>query len=305
MAEIKVNEINYKNFGKCIQLSNGIADLVITKQLGPRIIRYGFIGSHNQFCDDASLTVDVGDDKWHLYGGHRLWHSPETFPRTYMPDNEEVQIKQIDGGISVIAKDKSYVQVDKQIDIKLSDKDSSVNIVHTLTNSNAWQIHTAAWALSVMAEGGLEIVPVCQKQSHSSEGFKNARTVILWSYTKMNDKRIFWGDKYITLKQDKNIKQNLKFGISNTDGWAAYINRNQLFVKKYNHHSNAIYPDGGVSYETFTCDFMLEMESLSPLVLLEPQDKITHEENWMLFDNVSLGIPDEKHIDEIVLKYIK
>jgi hypothetical protein len=34
---------------------------------------------------------------------------------------------------------------------------------------------------------------------------------------------------------------------------------------------------------------MLELESLSPLVNLSPNDSIEHEEQWYLFRNVNLG----------------
>ena len=37
---VNVTELNYKNFGKCVKLDNGTASLIITVDVGPRIISY-------------------------------------------------------------------------------------------------------------------------------------------------------------------------------------------------------------------------------------------------------------------------
>lgn len=88
MGKVAVREVNFKNFGKCIEISNGSIEALVTVDLGPRIIRFGFIGGENEFCDEVPVVIDVGDDKFYLRGGHRLWHSPENMPRSYMPDNK-------------------------------------------------------------------------------------------------------------------------------------------------------------------------------------------------------------------------
>jgi len=40
MFETKI--IEYKDYGKCLSITNGIVDLAVTIDIGPRIIRYGF-----------------------------------------------------------------------------------------------------------------------------------------------------------------------------------------------------------------------------------------------------------------------
>jgi len=165
----------------------------------------------------------------------------------------------------------------------------------------AWDIELAAWALSVMAPGGKQIVPQVTRDT----GLLPNRMMSLWPYTKLNDHRVYWGEKYITIQQDPNEKTAFKIGLPNEDGWAAYINHGHMFVKKFNHYMDAIYPDyTASSYETYTIDFMMEMESLSPLELLAPGDTIEHEETWTLIDNVNVPA-DEKEIDEKILPLVK
>ncbi len=300
MPQIKVKEMIYGNFGKCVELSNGTADLVVTVDVGPRIIRFGLTGKENEFCEDAPAQEKTEYGTWYLRGGHRLWHSPETSPRTYAADNDPVEWFPIENGIKVIQKTEPWVQIQKEMEITMAGCCNKVQVIHRLTNKNAWPVELSAWALSVMARGGMEIVP----QPQRSSGFLANRILALWPYAKMNDPRVMWGDKYITLKQDSKMKNPFKFGISNEDGWAAYFNHGNLFIKRYPHRSDAIYPDFGVSYETYTIDFMLEMESLSPVTKLEPDASISHLEEWELVGGVLRPDNNEEAIDQIVQCYI-
>ena len=302
MPEITIKEMQYGKYGKCIEISNGTADLVVTVDVGPRIIRFGLIGKENEFCDDSTFTVPVEGDEWRLMGGHRLWHSPEVSPRTYSPDNDPVTWKKIENGIRVTQKVEPWVQIKKEMDITLAGCCNKVQIIHRLTNKNAWPIELAPWGITVMAKGGLEVVPQTQRET---ELLAN-RVLSLWPYTKMNDHRVYWGDKYITLKQDPATKAPFKFGIPNEDGWAAYFNHGNFFIKRFPHVMDAQYPDFGVSYETYTTDFMLEMESLSPIKRMETDEVVNHMEEWELIAQVPKPQANrEDEIEQVVNNYIK
>ncbi|MBI5663753.1 MAG: hypothetical protein HZC49_01500 [Nitrospirae bacterium] len=252
MAEVKVQKITYAGWSNCLQITNSVVDLIVTTDVGPRIIRYGFLGHDNEMCEIKSTMGLSGGDEWRIYGGHRLWHSPEDRIRTYSPDN------------------------------------TAVTILHRLTNTNRSPVELSAWSISAMAPGGKEVVP----QTHKDTGLLPNRVMSLWPYSRLNDSRVYFGGKYIILRQDPQIMQPFKFGISNEQGWAVYFNRDHLFVKYYRHDPKAVYPDFGVSYETYTNDSMLEMETLSPLTRLGPFASIEHEEKWELFDNVQM--PDDE-----------
>jgi hypothetical protein len=66
----------------------------------------------------------------------------------------------------------------------------------------------------------------------------------------------------------------------------------------------ALYPDGGMNFETFTCHFMTEMESLSPLVLLENGESVEHEECWELIDGADAPACDDTSIGEAMDKLL-
>jgi len=283
LAGVIIREIRHVNYGRCIEMSNGEVDLIVTVDCGPRIIRFGLNGKENEFCEsDAEGSATYGNELWYTRGGHRFWHSPESFPRTYIADNQPVEYQVIDQGIRVIQQSEPWTQIQKMMEISLSPQNNIVNIKHRLVNKNAWPVKLAAWAITVMAVGGKEIIPNPQRDT----GLLPNRTVALWPYSKMNDSRICWGDLFTILAQNPKMKEPFKFGVSNEAGWAAYVNHGNLFIKRYVHKLGAEYPDFGVSYETYTTDFMLEMESLSPLVLLEPEAELEHEEEWELIAGV-------------------
>ena len=79
----------------------------------------------------------------------------------------------------------------------------------------------------------------------------------------------------------------------------AYLVGGDLFVKRFDYEPEAEYPDGGCSVELFTNDAIMEVETLSPMALLEPGGSLTHIERWYLFDNVAVD-ETEKSIEKEV-----
>ena len=289
-----MEEISYKNFGKCVKISNGIVELYVTIEKGPRIIRYGFINRENHLCDDIPVNMKVMDDTWYLMGGHRLWHSPENNPRTYMPDNKPVKYYKKEKSVVFQMEVEPWTQIKKEIEIEIKEG-AKVQVTHRLTNKSPWDIELSAWAITVMAPGGVQIIP---QGKRDTELLPN-RIIALWPYSKMNDERVDWGDKYIKIRQDTNRKEAFKIGVSNEEGWAAYFNHNNLFIKRYKHVLGENYPDYGVSYESYTNEYMLEMESLSPLVKLYPDKTVMHIETWELIDNVTYPGGKEDEIEKV------
>ena len=39
--------VNYMGIEDCVEITNGLVDLIVTTSLGPRILRYGFVGKEN------------------------------------------------------------------------------------------------------------------------------------------------------------------------------------------------------------------------------------------------------------------
>lgn len=300
MADVKVSETVYGEFGRCIRITNDIADILVTIDIGPRVIKYALKDGVNEFCENNAEASPSMGDVWKIRGGHRLWHSPEALPRSYMPDNSPVEWSAVDGGIKVSQPVEQWTQIKKEMEITLNPSDSRVKVVHRLTNKGPWPVEYSVWALSVMAAGGVQVMP----QPARDTGLLPNRMVALWPYSKMNDPRINWGDRYIVLRQIPGMKAPFKLGIPNEGGWAAYFNHGNLFIKHFSHIAGGRYPDYGSSYETYTNHIMMEMESLSPLKLVEPEETLTHTEEWELIGGIDMPSGGEEEIESVIKKYI-
>ena len=90
---------NFKNYGKCAVFERGGVKLMVTLDVGPRIIWFG-TDEFNFMNEDLERNVQKGGEffdehygkgaTWYLYGGHRVWKSPEDL-ETYTPDNFPVE----------------------------------------------------------------------------------------------------------------------------------------------------------------------------------------------------------------------
>lgn len=311
-TSIRIEKITYKNFGHCLKLTNGIIEAIVTIDIGPRVIKFAFVDGENFFHEDierkAVLTGEPLEAifgkgcSWYNYGGHRMWLSPEDMPLSYYPDNDPVQWNKIPGGVELIPPAQRVNDVQYRFELIMAPDKASMTVRHYATNLSSNTKNNAIWALSVLHQGGLEIVP----QPLNNTGLLSNRMLSLWSYTDMSDDRVYWGKKYITLRQDTEIQSAIKFGINNDRGWAAYLVNNGMFVKKYNHNPNGNYPDNGVSYETYTNNLILEMESLGELVPITPGSTASHSEEWMLINNVERpDAKDEVTIDALAKLYIE
>ena len=295
--------MDYHGWPNCYRLSNGLIDLIATTDIGPRIIRFGFVGEENEFKEYADTAGQVGGDEWRIYGGHRLWHAPEAKPRTYCPDNAPVRLEQHGDFVRLIQPPEATTGIQKEIDIRLPATDAHVEVTHRLRNTNLWPVELAPWALSVMAPAGTAIIPLPPRRSHE-ESLLPGNTITLWAYTDMSDPRWHWGEKYVLLRQDPTSQRPQKVGAMACDGWAAYARAGHLFVKGFSYVEGAPYPDLGCSVEAFTNADMLELETLGPLVDLKPGAAVEHVEHWHLFRDVPAPRNDAD-VDRDVLALVK
>ncbi len=290
--------ISYNGWPNCLRFSNALVDLVVTTDVGPRIIRYGFLDEENEFAEVPEDMGKRGGDQWRIYGGHRLWHAPENSLRTYIPDNQAVRYEDHGDFTRLVQMVEPGSGIQKEIDIRLSPVNTHARITQRLRNANLWDVRLAVWGLSVMAPGGTAIVPLPPRGSHP-ENLTPVNSLTFWAYTDMSDPRWVWGRQYIMLRQDPLIKVPQKIGGRIPSGWAAYARRSHLYIKKFPYDPQGEYTDFGSNLEVFTNDWMLEVESLSPLTTLAPGAAVEHVEDWYLFREVPTPHNDtqvERHI---------
>jgi hypothetical protein len=92
-----------------------------------RIIVLKPAGKTNLLADmrDAS-PIPTPYGNYHFIGGHRLWHSPEVMPRTYIPDTP-VTITELSDGVILEAQTEQGTGIRKRIEIRLDPERPSVS----------------------------------------------------------------------------------------------------------------------------------------------------------------------------------
>jgi len=314
---VMAEEIEYKGWKHNLKISNGDAELIVTLDVGPRIISYKLASGANVFKEFEDQLGKSGEKDWQIRGGTRLWVGPEDVTRTYFPDNGPVKYteqhpKGAHEGVQFLftpAPEKEY-GIQKEMWIELDPNGSHVRVSYAITNIGDKPTDLAAWLPSVMAPGGVEVIPLPPHHPHPGPvkpetkpaDYGPSLNMVLWPYFDFTDKRWSLGSKYITLRQDSK-KGPTKLGFGHRLGWTGYLNGGTLFVKRFDYKEGANYPDGGCNYETFTKEEFLEMESLGPVVTLKPGQTTELIENWNLVKDVE-DFTDEAGIDKNILPLV-
>ncbi|MBI9051686.1 MAG: hypothetical protein JEZ00_19840 [Anaerolineaceae bacterium] len=268
---------------ECVELSNESITLLVTKSVGPRIISLKHTDGKNVLAELPNVTAECTNvGTYHFYGGHRLWHAPEDVSRTYMPDDEPVTVTEIEHGIHLSQNIEKFTGIQKSIEVILPGKQPQVTIKHQITNHGLWPIECAAWAITQVKPGGTAILP---QSKIWSDKLPN-RSLVMWPYADMSSQNIKWLKDRMQVKAE--FKDAFKIGFPNPRGWMAYVLDDTLFIKRAPYFSQENYCDFGCSSECYTDDRFIELETLSPMKLINPGESITHVETWELHKGVEL-----------------
>ncbi|MEM2887620.1 MAG: hypothetical protein QXH48_06170 [Candidatus Bathyarchaeia archaeon] len=275
--------------------------LGIAIEIGPRILYLGLRGKpgFNLFGVLPGIGRETPEGFWKIYGGHRLWVSPEALPRSYSLDDKPVKVESTDGEIGIYGNPEPENSVRKSIRLKKAN--GKVEVTHIIENIGRWPIKLSCWALSVMRKGGFAILPI-EPCRVDKEGLLPDRRITLWPYTHLTDSRLILSDRYVFVKQDPTIKKPFKIGVKANPTWIAYWVEGYVFVKSFKYEEGE-YPDYGCNAEVYTNADMLELETLSPLRYIDPSGVAEHKEVWHIFE-VGYVKPEAEDVDRKIARIL-
>lgn len=297
---------SFHGWDKTIRLWNDAVELMVTTDVGPRIVSYKTQNGQNVFKLFEDQLGTNNEDTWCIRGGHRFWLAPEDEAMSYHLDNSAVSWTQASPAseLEIESTQQRPQRLRKTLGISVPQSGPKVTIRHTVTNDSELPISVATWGLSVMEPGGLEIIPQPPLGSHPEDIAPN-RGMVLWPYTDLSDLRWTFGRKFILLRQEADAPPT-KIGLTHREKWVGYLLGDSLFIKTFAHEPGANYPDGGCNFETFTDEKMLEIESLGPLVNLEPGASSSHVENWFVFPlTEQVQIESEDSLAEWIAPFVR
>lgn len=301
-AAVTIEKISYQGWPNCYRVSNGDVELVVTGDIGPRIMRYAFPGGRNLFAEFPATLGKSGEPEWVSRGGHRLWAAPEDAVKTYAPDNSPVKVEIRGAVLEATQPVEALTGLEKSITVRMAPSGSAVEVSHRIRNAGSQAVELAPWALTIMAQGGVGIHGFPPRGTHP-EMLAPTHPLVMWAFSDLSDPRWKFTKKYLILRQDPANAVPQKLGTFNPDTWGAYLLGTDLFIKRYRAtaDSPAAFADYGCTFETFTNAEMLELETLGPLAKLAPGDSVTHVENWTLHRNVAITQWDDAGLDKVLL----
>jgi len=304
-AAVKIEKTAFQGWPNCYRISNGTVEMIVTGDVGPRIMRYAFHGGQNLLKEFAEQLGKSGEKDWQARGGSRIWIAPEDRVKSYAPDNAPVRIR-IDGEVlEATGPVEPPTGLEKTMVIRMAPAGTGVEIEHRIRNAGSAPYDLAVWVLTMMAPGGAGIHGFPPRGTHP-EILAPSNPLVMSAFTHLNDPRWNLLEKYLVLHQDPKNPLPQKLGSFNAETWGAYLLNGELFVKRTEAAgSPAAYPDFGCSFETFTNADFLELETLGPLTKLYPGKAVSHTERWTLHKDVHVARWTDEELDRAILPLVR
>jgi len=273
-----IEEISHAGY-RCLRLARGGLAVTVTVDVGPRVIAFTSDGGPSPFALTPDLTIDrPGLATFRMHGGHRLWCAPEVPEMTYLPDDRPVEVRSGPEG-ATFGSFEPRTGIRKELRISIGD--AGVVVDHVLRNQGASPVRHAPWAITMLTLGGEAWIPQSQDPLDPG-GFQGNRSIVLWPYSLLTDERLVVGDRLLRVRAPEGVPGRFKLGTQANPGWLAYRLGAQLFVKRARHLPGSEYVDLGASAQCYVGDRFIEVETLGPIVTLQPGGSTEHRETWSL-----------------------
>jgi hypothetical protein len=303
-AAVSVQKVEYKGWTNCYKITNGEVELIVTGDVGPRVIRFGFVGGDNMFKEFPDQIGKTGETAFQLRGGDRVWKAPEDPIASWAPDNVPVTIEVTANGVIAREPIEPLTGLQKEIEVSLPPAGTTVTVYHRIANHSLFPLEFAPWALTMMAQGGT-VISGFPPRGHHPQNLEATNPLVMWAYTNLSDPRWKFTRKYLTLRQDPNNSDAQKLGMFNQNTWAAYLRNDEVFIKRTAADPSKQYPDFGCSFETFTNNEFLEIETLGPLTKVAPGTSVELVEHWGLFRDVKVDALTDEDLDRSILPLVQ
>ena len=272
---------------EALKITNQKGDeLIVVTEVGPRIISFRPEKGDNIFyVNEQDFDRKAkGPGKWRVYGGTRLWISPES-GLSYSPDNIRSETRVEDERVLIRGPVDPNTKLRKMIEIRVLP--CLFHITFGVKNEGTHLFSAGLWALTcVTPQDGSEIfLPWGETSEWNVKDMKYWRSW-LGSSTAVKSEQWRPTDEFFVVRPSG---ETGKVGFANRWGFALYRAGDVSFIKYADYIESAFYPDGGCSFEVYTSKDFYEIETLSPLFMMKPGLTYTHSETWWAgFDTVDV-----------------
>lgn len=267
---------------EALELSDGSIRMLVVSSVGPRIAHFALIDRDNLLAWDDDGVHRRKD--WRLYGGHRLWLTrpgADEGEETYAPDNARCTVRELPGGVAVTAP-PDPAQLQRTIEVHADGPHWRIR--HRVRNVGDMLWSGGAWALTCTRPLPETVYRVPLDRGPAG-----------WDVVTLILPRR-WGGGHTSALVDPQIELTEEALLARSLGTEAkrmisaprgtiemHDPARGLFSKTATFDRHASYPLGtNLAIYLAPRSFMVEMETMGPLVTLVPDEELVHDEVWTI-----------------------
>jgi hypothetical protein len=270
-----------------LRLANGALQVEVLAEAGPRIVGLRRDGSPaNLLAETPDIGWETAFGTYELFGGHRLWFTPEDPERVAVPDSDGLEVESLVDGLRLSGTVEPSTGCVRSIEIRLDRAVASMTVLHRLSNCGPRPLELAIWPITQLPLGGLALLP--QRRSVAGHSTRPNRNLVLWPYSSWDDPRLHVRDGLVAV--DAVAGAELKVGCLDDIGWVAFVRDGIALVRRFEPEPGEPHPDLGCNVEVYCGPSYLELEVLGPIRLLPPGASTTLLEHWEV-RSVAAGTP--------------
>lgn len=279
-----MKRLSYKGWQNCYQIETGDCRMIATADIGPRIVHLSRGDGGNLLKLFEDQIGKTGGNDWRLVGGHRVWHAPEDPVKSYIPDNDAVEVEILSEDALCLSV-SLIPEVQKSITMRVAKKGRGFEVVNRIQNTSEKPIRTASWGITTLIPGGVGYLPI-PKAPSATQALCASFQINLWDYTSFSDPSFVWRPDWIEFHQERALSKQ-KVGTFAVNPWLAYRLGDSVVLKTFNFGEQDLaaseFPDMGSNVEVYFDEDMFEMEGLSPWKHLNPGESVSHTERLQVF----------------------
>jgi len=267
-ARAEIRTVTFQKWADCLEMTNGVARVVVAPAGGGRIVHYSRDDGPNFFL--SGCQIDIGPELEY----------PPSHPALWTGRYEAEKLGPLSVRLTSAKDEATGVQIVKTLE--LAESGAGLTVRQTIKNVGAKEIAYCLWdrTMTGATYGFFELNAKSRFPARWSVRQGDPRSYRYDGASPASPRARIVGDLLVTVPG----KKMEKVGADSMAGWIAGFRDGWLYVKRFPVYPDGDYADGGNSVE-FWVDAggrMLEIEPLSPKVKLPPGQSYSFDERWDL-----------------------
>jgi len=134
-AAVRVERPLTRDGRNCYRVSNGEVELIVTGDVGPRVIRFAFVGGQNLFKEYPEQLGKSGEEKFQLSWWRSGLEGSRRPVATWAPDNVPVDIQVTPRGTDCPrARGAAHRSAGRRSKSAMASSGTGVTVIHRIAN---------------------------------------------------------------------------------------------------------------------------------------------------------------------------